>query len=184
MKHELTTVEFHGATLIAVRGETPAETLVAMKPVVEGMGLDWEEQRRKLHRHPVLASALTFATVQMPGDDQRREWAFLPLTRVNFWLATVQPGRVKNPATKAKVIEYQTECADVLFAHFFGKAAGVPVSLTQKLVLVREARLSGFSKAELQEMWIELGLPSTGGMKARVLRRQLDLFGSRPLGQA
>lgn len=30
----------------------------------------------------MLASALTFATVQMPGDDQRREWAFLPLTRL------------------------------------------------------------------------------------------------------
>lgn len=122
--NELTTVDFHGAKLVAVKGATPAETLVAMKPVVEGMGLDWEEQRRKLHRHPVLSPDLTFATVQMPGDDQRREWAFLPLTRVNFWLATVQPGRIHNEDVKAKVIEYQRECADVLFAHFFAKAGG------------------------------------------------------------
>src|SRR3954469_3273163 len=84
------TIDFHSASLIAVRGETPAETLVAMKPVVEGMGLDWEKQRRRLHRHPVLEPDLTFATVQMPGTEQRREWVFLPLTRLNFWLATVQ----------------------------------------------------------------------------------------------
>jgi hypothetical protein len=132
---DLTTVDFHGAKLVAVKGNTPAETLVAMKPVVEGMGLDWEEQRRKLHRHPVLAPDLTFATVQMPGDDQRREWAFLPLTRVNFWLATVQPGRIHDDAVKAKVIDYQRECADVLFAHFFAKAGGdVPASIDARTV--------------------------------------------------
>lgn len=121
---EITTVSFHGATLIAVKGATPAETLVAMKPVAEGMGLDWEEQRRKLHRHPVLKAALTFATVQMPGDNQRREWAFLPLPRLNFWLATIQPNKVLNLDTRAKIIRYQEECADVLFAHFFEKAGG------------------------------------------------------------
>lgn len=139
--NELTTVDFHGAKLVAVKGATPAETLVAMKPVVEGMGLDWEEQRRKLHRHPVLSPDLTFATVQMPGDDQRREWAFLPLTRVNFWLATVQPGRIHNEDVKARVIEYQRECADVLFEHFFAKAGGeLPVGLDAK-------RLGGIVKA-------------------------------------
>ncbi|WP_395454693.1 phage antirepressor N-terminal domain-containing protein [Azospirillum melinis] len=131
---DLTTVDFHGAKLVAVKGSTPAETLVAMKPVVEGMGLDWEEQRRKLHRHPVLAPDLTFATVQMPGDDQRREWAFLPLTRVNFWLATVQPGRIHNDEVKAKVVDYQRECADVLFAHFFAKAGGEVVAKPDEML--------------------------------------------------
>lgn len=185
MKHDLTTVDFHRAPLIAVRGETPAETLVAMKPVAEGMGLDWEEQRRKLHRHPVLKAALTFATVQMPGDDQRREWAFLPLPRLNFWFATIQPNKVPSLDTRAKIIRYQEECADVLFSHFFGKAkASAAPSQAQKLALIREARLCGFSKAELQEMWIDLRLPATEGMKARILRRQGDLFDARPLGQA
>jgi hypothetical protein len=116
----LTTIDFHGAALVAIRGNTPAETLVAMKPVVEGMGLNWEKQRIKLNNHPVLAPTLRVA--QVPGDDQAREHSFLPLKRLNFWLATVQPDRVPNLATRAKIIAYQTDCADVLFAHFFGKA--------------------------------------------------------------
>lgn len=83
------------------------------------------------------------------------------------------------------MIAYQTECADVLFAHFFGKAtASAAPSQAQKLALIREARLCGFSKAELQEMWIDLRLPVTEGMQARILRRQGDLFDGRPLGRA
>lgn len=116
----LATIDFHGASLVAIRGNTPAETLVAMKPVVEGMGLHWEKQRIKLNNHPVLAPTLRVA--QVPGDDQAREHTFLPLNRLNFWLATVQPDRVPNLATRAKIIAYQTDCADVLFAHFFGDA--------------------------------------------------------------
>jgi len=82
-KNEFVTVDFQGALLIAVRGKTPAETLVAMKPVVEGMGLDWEKQRRRLHLHPVLEPDLTFGTVQMPGTDQRRDkrkWWFCQIS--------------------------------------------------------------------------------------------------------
>lgn len=47
----------------------------------------------------------------------------LPLNRLNFWLATIHPNKVPDPDTRAKVIRYQIECADALFAHFFGKAA-------------------------------------------------------------
>jgi P22_AR N-terminal domain len=53
----LTTINFHGAELMAIRGETPETTMVAMKPIAEGMGLDWEGQRQKIMRHPVLAPA-------------------------------------------------------------------------------------------------------------------------------
>lgn len=121
---DLTTVDFHGAKLVAVKGSTPAETLVAMKPVVEGMGLNWERQREKLAAHPVLTPATTIRGVQMPGDDQNRDMVFLPLTKLNFWLATIHPNKIKDADVRAKVIEYQEECADVLFAHFFAKAAG------------------------------------------------------------
>lgn len=120
--HDLTTINFHGATLVAIRGETDATTLVAMRPVAEGMGLDWSSQRRKLAGHPVLETCMVVMTMQMPGDDQAREWVFLPLNRLNFWLATVHPNRVTDPAIRAKVIEYQEECAEALYQHFFAKA--------------------------------------------------------------
>jgi hypothetical protein len=106
-KNEFVTVDFQGALLIAVRGKTPAETLVAIKPVLEGMGLDWEKQRRRLHLNPVLEPDITFRTVQMPGTEQGREWIFLPLTRLNFWLATVQANKVPDHSVRERVIQYQ-----------------------------------------------------------------------------
>lgn len=119
---QLTTVDFHGAKLIALRGETPADTLVAMKPVVEGMGLSWAAQFVKIQAHPVLSQGI--ANIAIPSNGGLQEMTALPLSRLSFWLATIQPNKVPNLETRAKVIAYQTECADVLFAHFFAKATG------------------------------------------------------------
>ncbi len=66
-KNMITTVGFHGAKLIARRGDTSAETLVAMKPVVEGMGLDWGGQHKKLMAYPVLSPCISVTGMQMPG---------------------------------------------------------------------------------------------------------------------
>lgn len=119
---DLTTISFHGATLVALKGATPADTLVAMKPVVEGMGLTWEPQFTKLKTHPVLSKGVTEIVIPSAGGDQRA--TALPLSRLNFWLATIRPGKVTDPDVRSKVVEYQEECADVLFAHFFAKAGG------------------------------------------------------------
>lgn len=115
----VTTIDFHGAKLIARCGETPETTMVAMKPVVEGMGLDWKGQHAKLCAHPILSKGME--NIPIPSAGGVQEMTAIPLNRLNFWLATIQPSRVPD-AARAKVIEYQTECADVLFAHFFGTA--------------------------------------------------------------
>ena len=131
---DLTVINFHGADLVAIKGADQASTLVAMKPVAEGMGLSWQPQHRKLMEHPVLSTCVTIRMMQMPGDIQSREWFFLPLDKLNFWLATIQPNRVTDEAVKAKVIDYQRECADVLFAHFFAKAGGDVVAKPDEML--------------------------------------------------
>lgn len=120
MRNELTTVHFHGAELLAVRGDTPGTTMVAMKPIVEGMGLDWKTQHEKIARHPVLSKGMGIIPIPSAGGVQ--EMTALPLNRVNFWLATIQPDRIRDAVVRQNVISYQEECADVLFAHFFSKA--------------------------------------------------------------
>lgn len=122
MSKQLTTIDFHGAKLIAIAGDRPESTLVAMKSIVEGMGLDWGGQHKKMLAHPVLNTCISVKETQMPGDDQVREHTFLSLEMMNFWLATIHPDRIKDQTVRARVIEYQTECARVLFNHFFGKA--------------------------------------------------------------
>lgn len=122
-RNALTTIPFHGASLVTIPGETPEKTMVAMKSVVEGMGLDWSYQRKKLNEHPVLKGCVAVMAMQLPGD-QEREHTFLPLNRLHFWLATMHPSRITDPAVRERVILFQTEAADLLFDHFFGKALG------------------------------------------------------------
>ena len=152
MPNELTTIPFNGATLLAIKGDTPEATLVAMKPIVEGMGLDWSAQRKRIMRHPVLRTCVAIMQAQVPdssylnghdghagarnadlhdrhghsgqGFAQSREMVLLPLPRVNFFLATIDPARIKDTAIRDAVIAYQIECADVLFRHFFAQASG------------------------------------------------------------
>ncbi|WP_029606232.1 phage antirepressor N-terminal domain-containing protein [Kozakia baliensis] len=122
MSTNLTTIDFHGAKLIAIHGDKPETSMIAIRPVVENMGLDWEGQRQKIERHPVLSTCTFVIKAQLPNDSQEREHTFIALNRINFWLATIPPGRIKDPAVRQAVIVYQTELADVAFNHFFGKA--------------------------------------------------------------
>lgn len=132
MSKQLTTIDFHGSKLIAIAGDRPENTLVAMKPIVEGMGLSWEGQRKKIQSHPVLSTCTTVKEAQLAGDNQEREHTFLALNRLNFWLATIHPDRIKNEGVRKAVIIYQTELADVAFNHFFGKAIAAGSHLTAK----------------------------------------------------
>lgn len=50
-------VEFHGAELVGRLHQ--GQPFVAMRPIVEGMGLDWSKQLEKLKSHPVLARQLS-----------------------------------------------------------------------------------------------------------------------------
>lgn len=123
-RNAITTIPFHGANLYVVSGDTPETTLVAVKAVAEGMSIEWEAQRKRIGRHPVLNTCTSVMEAQMPGDDQIREHTFLPLNRFHFWLATIQPLRITDPEIRDRVVVFQNEAADVLFDHFFGRAIG------------------------------------------------------------
>lgn len=170
MRTDLTAVDFHGATLLAMRGRTPAETMVAMKPVVEGMGLDWKGQFDKLKTHPVLSTCVGEFPIQVPGDVQLRRMTVLPLNRLNFWLATIQPNKVPNAQTRARVIRYQEECADVLFAHFFGKLIGREGGAEPEAVVARMATLSRAIEAVLDRL---------DALEQRSAQRELELIAER-----
>lgn len=168
MKTDLTAVDFHGATLLAVRGETPAETMVAMKPVVEGMGLDWEGQRQRIARNPVLAKGA--CEIQVPSADGPQAMTALPLSRLSFWLATIQPNKVPDAETRARVIRYQEECADVLFAHFFGQAAGRDGGGPSEAMVARMSMLSRVIEALVDRL---------DALEQRSAQRELELIAER-----
>lgn len=107
-------IPFHSAKLLLV--EHGGQPFVAMKPVVEGMGLDWKTQYRKLQggRFNI---CMVIMTIQIPGDDQRREVSCLPLRKLAGWLMSIHASKVR-PELRDGVIAYQNECDDALWAYW------------------------------------------------------------------
>ncbi len=70
-------VPFHGDNLYLV--EHKGDPYVPMKPVVEGMGLDWKTQHRKMMSK---FSCMVEMTIQLPGDTQHRAVTCLSLRKL------------------------------------------------------------------------------------------------------
>jgi P22_AR N-terminal domain len=116
MKTEL--IQFHGHDVVTIH--EPDGIYVALKPIVDAIGLAWHGQFERLQRDQVLSS--TVRVIRMVADDEKaREMVCLPLDILNGWLFGVDAKRVK-PELKDAVIAYQRECYRVLDAHFRGKA--------------------------------------------------------------
>lgn len=113
--NELMTVPFHQQSIFAV--EKDGKRWVAMKPMVEAIGLQADAQIKRLKRDPVLSTCTSIMDVQIPGDDQVREVTFLDLDYLNGWLFGISANAVK-PELRDRVIEYQRECYKVLSGHF------------------------------------------------------------------
>ncbi|HCH7903504.1 TPA: hypothetical protein NHT93_005376 [Klebsiella oxytoca] len=106
-------VPFHGAHLYIVNHN--GEPYTPMKPIVEGMGLDWKSQFRKLNQR--FKTCVVEMTIQLPGDTQRRSITCLALRKLAGWLGTISPNKVR-PEIRDKVIQYQEECDDVLYEYW------------------------------------------------------------------
>jgi len=109
------TVDFAGTSLIGLLEDDTA--WVAMRPIVEGMGLDWQKQLERIQQHPVLSRQLHTIRGMVAADGKRRAMSCLPLSRVAFWLATVNSHKVA-PDIRDRVIAFQEQAADVLDAAF------------------------------------------------------------------
>lgn len=88
---------------------------VPMKPVVEGMGLSWQVQHRKLMSGR-FAPTITEMVI-VAGDGKQREMTCLPLRKLTGWLMSIHPNKIR-PTLRDGVIAYQNECDDVLWAYW------------------------------------------------------------------
>ena len=134
MNTSLVPVPFYGNTLYLV--DINNEPYTPMKPIVEGMGLDWEGQRQKLSRTKERWGAFVIK-VQIPGDDQVRDTVLMPLRKLPGWLMTLQPSRVK-PEVREKILRYQNECDDVLWNYWTKGFALNPRAGAEEHLLIRE----------------------------------------------
>lgn len=104
-------VPFHGNNLYVVNYN--GEPHVPMKPIVEGMGLDWKSQFSKIKSR--FSKGMVEITIPTKGGEQ--SMICLALRKLAGWLHTISPNKVK-PEIRDKVIQYQEECDDVLYEYW------------------------------------------------------------------
>ena len=106
-------VPFYGNSLFVV--EHNGEPYTPMKPIIDGMGMDWASQFTKLKQR--FKTSIVKITMQLPGDNQRRDIICLALRKLAGWLQTISPNKVR-PEIRDSVIRYQEECDDVLYDYW------------------------------------------------------------------
>jgi hypothetical protein len=105
-------VPFHGAELYIV--EHNGQPYTPMKPIVEGMGLDWGGQHKKLAANQ---DRWGVSIMEMPSAGGSQSALCLPLRKLGGWLMTVHATRVR-PELRERIVQYQNECDDVLWQYW------------------------------------------------------------------
>ncbi|MFP1780324.1 phage antirepressor N-terminal domain-containing protein [Lonsdalea quercina] len=102
-------VQFHGQPIITAM--VAGVAYVALKPIVENLGMSWGTQQQKL-----MKSMDKFNCIHMnmvASDKKLREVLCIPLRKLNGWLFSINPAKVRADI-RDKLIQYQEECFTAL----------------------------------------------------------------------
>lgn len=105
-------VPFHGAELYVINHN--GEPYTPMKPIIDGMGMDWASQFTKLKQR---FKTTVVEITMVAADGKSRSMICLALRKLAAWLNTISPNKVKAEM-RERVIRYQEECDDVLYEYW------------------------------------------------------------------
>lgn len=126
-KNNIFPFNFHGDKLYIV--EHKGEPYVAMKHVVEGMGLAWTAQRRRL----VERFEGGMIKMVIPLDEVPQDMICMAVRKLPGWLMSINANKVK-PEIREKVIQYQQECDDALYNYWIkGVAINPRLNLKERM---------------------------------------------------
>ena len=95
-------------------------TYVAMRQIVENIGIDWTGQSVKLRKMKDKFNCRDISMVA--ADGKLRKLLCIPLKKLNGWLFSINPEKVRADI-RDKLIQYQEECFTVLHDYWAkGKA--------------------------------------------------------------
>lgn len=110
-----TIIKFNDAELTGV--ETDGEIFIALKPICEAIGLDYERAKRNVKDHPILSKGVSIQTYPSAGGPQ--ETLCLHLDFISGWLFTINAEQVKKEARESLLL-FQEHCFKALRDYFFG----------------------------------------------------------------
>ncbi|CAB5566743.1 Phage anti-repressor protein [Providencia rettgeri] len=153
-------VPFHGDNLYVVNYN--GEPHVPMKPIVEGMGLDWKSQFSKIKSR--FSKGMVEITIPTKGGEQ--SMICLALRKLTGWLHTISPNKVKAEI-RDKVIQYQEECDDVLYEYW---TTGEVKAKPRKQVKQIAGRITSEQQEAIKQLVLNRGkaLPKEKQAKAMI----------------
>ena len=114
---------------------------VAIKPICEALGIDYERQRKNLKSDEIYKGLPSIQTV-VAEDGKLRKMICLPEIYIYGWIFSIQ-------SSSAELKKYKLECYRILFYHFHGS------------VTSRASILKTKTKAELEIERLETILKET-----------------------
>lgn len=110
---DLVRIPFHGDEILCVEDE--GKPRIVLKPVIEGLGLDYWSQVEKLRKRSWAATSNS--QVQVSDQAQRRDMLTCDVRTFLMLLATVDENRVGKDV-RSKLITYQAEVADAIESYW------------------------------------------------------------------
>ena len=102
-------IQFHGNELLSVR-EPNGKIYIAMKPIVEGMGLEWSRQSKKIKED----GRFNCVHKYMVGiDGKNREMLSMEFGSLPAFLYSINPNKVREDL-KEKILAFQQETFNVI----------------------------------------------------------------------
>ncbi|MGT3185579.1 phage antirepressor N-terminal domain-containing protein, partial [Yersinia enterocolitica] len=108
-----TAVQFHGQPIITAM--VAGVVYIAMRPIVENIGIDWTGQTVKLKNQKDKFNCRDISMVA--ADGKIRKLLCIPLRKLNGWLFSINPEKVRADI-RDKLIQYQEECFSVLHEYW------------------------------------------------------------------
>ena len=100
---------------------------VALRPIVEALGLEWQRQNQKLMENKTKFNCVLMYMVAQDG--KKRRMSAIALERFPGWVFSINPNKV-SPRVRPVLISFQDESFDVLFSYwYFGEAKNPRISV-------------------------------------------------------
>ena len=141
--------DFHGDTLLTAMHE--GRPVVALKRVVEALGLSWPRQLARVTTDPKFANNCAHMCT-VAEDGKPREMVVLPVDKLHGWLFTINPNKVRADL-REKLDRYQNECFAALHAYW---TQGVAVRDADGLDEASRRQIGGIVKSVLHKEIVNL----------------------------
>jgi hypothetical protein len=162
------TIPFYEDRLIVQLGED-GEIYVALRPIVEALGLNWSGKLQRIKRDEVLGKYLRYLSVVVTHTEGREaqhgDVACLPRQYLSGFLFGISAGRIKDDRLRAKVVQFQEEAHLILDAAFTGDAESAMAAVRQRYLRqgydeawIKQRQITIETRNQLTDEWKTRGV--------------------------